>query len=165
MAVSFPERRKRHKACHVPEVEEELYRWFLAVREQKIPVSDDFLVANVRALHEQMAWQNDTFLNDCKYSHGWVEGFKKRHGIRLRISHGKSGSVGLSEEKQKLADMNRGTFLTWMKPGFFTSYSLIVSLQTHMCQERKRNKERITVALTSDMDGSMKLPPLVIIVL
>ncbi|KAL3694087.1 hypothetical protein R1sor_007738 [Riccia sorocarpa] len=119
--------RKRKKECLNPELEESLYRWFLALQQARVSISDELIMVKARLLHDRMI-DAERELKDCKYTNGWAEGFKRRHNIRLRIKHAPTQST--------LADQ--------------------------VLAGEKKDKEHITVALTSNMDGSIKFPPLVI---
>lgn len=46
-------------------------------------LSDNLLVEKAKLLHKAMEESNIVGLKACKYSNGWLDGFKKRHNISL----------------------------------------------------------------------------------
>ncbi|KAL3701008.1 hypothetical protein R1sor_019030 [Riccia sorocarpa] len=168
LAVALPQNRKRNKECHVLEIEKQLYLWFVAIREQRICVSDDMLIMKAKAMHERLLQEKS--LNDCQYSKGWLEGFKKRHGIKMRVLHGESGSVVLTEDvwdrfaqlKARIATYELKDVFNMDETGLFYKLKPNRTLANAHVPGEKSSKERIIVTLTCNMDGSVKLPPLVI---
>ncbi|UYV82008.1 TIGD4 [Cordylochernes scorpioides] len=105
-------------------------------------------------------------------SGGWIERWKARHGIKLRNICGES------------ADVNRETMTNWLTdvmPNIISNYAckdifnadetglfwrLLPDKTLHFkgetCTGGKASKERITILLCCNMDGSEKMQPLVI---
>ena len=97
------------------------------------------------------------------FSAGWLDGFKKRHNIRWRTQYGEAGSVNQevsAEEVEKL----RNEISTY-KPrdvhnmdegGLFWKMVPDRTLATESTSGTKKEKNRISFALTSNADGSKK---------
>lgn len=169
LSMDGTDMRKRKKDGHNPQVEEALYRWFVAVRESKISVSDDLLITKARILHERMLNANHPLI-DCGYTTGWISGFKKRFGIKMRVPHGEGGSVQLTESvwdrihaiKAAIVGYEVRDVFNMDETGLFYKLAPNRTLADSVVSGEKRGKERLTVGLCANMDGSIKLPPLVI---
>lgn len=80
--VSLTERgpgvRKTLKKSENPVLEDALFTWFLQQRRLHVPVSGDMICEKARIFHRQIT-NSDIGFNA---SRGWLDKFKKRHGIR-----------------------------------------------------------------------------------
>lgn len=74
-----PGKRKTVRPSEYPKMENALYRWFLKMRDKKIPVSGLMLKEKAKDLHNKIK-ENCLEFNA---SDGWLQNFKKRHGVRL----------------------------------------------------------------------------------
>ncbi|KAJ8957831.1 hypothetical protein NQ318_001827 [Aromia moschata] len=72
-----PGSRKTLKKAEYPEMEAELYSWFVKQRDNHVRMSYEILAEKGRQLF-QKHYGRDTFVA----SRGWIENFKKRHGLR-----------------------------------------------------------------------------------
>ena len=63
-----------------------------------VPVSDEMITTKARDYFGPLCGVP----SDFKYSHGWLDKFKKRHGISFRIICGESGS---GSSKYQLSDI------------------------------------------------------------
>ncbi|KAL2642128.1 hypothetical protein R1flu_009715 [Riccia fluitans] len=109
-------------------------------------------------------------VNDCKYSKGWVAGSKKRHGIKEFVAHGKGGSVVLSDDildkfatvKVRLVGLEAKDIFKMGETGLFNKIGAKSDIAQRVVAGKKRSKAYITVILTANMDGNIKLKPSVI---
>ena len=158
--------RKRHRATEFPEVEKAVYRWFVQKRDLQIPISGPFL--QQKAIHFARALKYDSFTA----SNGWLSGFKKRHGIVFRTVSGESAAVD-HETCDSWKDEVLPSLLKDYKPSdifnadetglFFKclpNRSLMLSTETG--HGGKHSKERLSLLLGVNMDGTEKLPSLII---
>lgn len=160
---------KRNRECASPSVEEAMYHWFLSAQEAKLPVSDDFLTKKIKVLHAEIEKKTPGKLKDCCYNHGWLQGFKHHHTIRCRKMHGEAESAVMIEmtwqqfnnlrkeleyELTDIYNMDETRLFYRMQPNKTLRDKVVVGT--------KKCKERITGGLCSNIDGSVKLPPLVI---
>ena len=100
-------------------------------------------------------------------STGWVQNFKRRHGIKQRKMHGEAGSVdtsNLDSERKILADIieeyePRDVF-NMDETGLLFRMEPSETLATKSTAGKKKDKTRITIGLCSNMDGSENWIPL-----
>ncbi len=85
LVVSLNPNRMTHRACRYPEMEAQLYNFFLTV-EDKVVLTDDLLWVKANNLLKELK-------ADAKVSLAWVCKFKRRHGIKRRTRHGEAGNV------------------------------------------------------------------------
>ncbi|CAM6098594.1 unnamed protein product [Calypogeia fissa] len=88
---------KRAKNPQCPAVEEALHAWFLSAQEAKLTTRDDILIEKARQLFDGLVKENPE-MKECKFSNGWLYGFKKRHNIQMRVIHGEGDSVELPQD-------------------------------------------------------------------
>jgi hypothetical protein len=138
--------------------------WFLSARSRNIPVSGPLLQA--KALKVAAAIQ----FEDFKASSGWLNSFRKRHGINFRTLSGESASmdtekvynwkcqVGSFLKEDNLADIWNldETGLFWRG---LPDRSLVT--KGEVCKGGKLAKERLTVCLLVSAMGE-KFKPFVI---
>lgn len=78
-----PGERKTLKKSENPVLEDALFTWFLQQRRLHVPVSGEMICEKARIFHRQITKSNTGF----NASRGWLDKFKKRHGIRrLKMS-------------------------------------------------------------------------------
>lgn len=78
-AIILPKNVKRIKSVGFPEIENRLYTWFLTEREKKNTINDQLLKIKALDIHKQLRLS-------CNFSgsQGFINNFKKRHGIRMK---------------------------------------------------------------------------------
>lgn len=91
LAVCHDCRTLRDASCAQPELEEALWLWFTNARasNKTIKLSDDMIISKAKDLGQKLK------IDSFSYSNGWLERFKKRHGIKRWTLHGESGSVDM----------------------------------------------------------------------
>ncbi|UYV63340.1 TIGD4 [Cordylochernes scorpioides] len=158
--------RKRARGSTYADVDEALLQWFKQARSAALPVNGPLLSEKAKTLDLEFG------LKDFTGSGGWIERWKARHGIKLRNICGES------------ADVNRETMTNWLTdvmPNIISNYAckdifnadetglfwrLLPDKTLHFkgetCTGGKASKERITILLCCNMDGSEKMQPLVI---
>ncbi|UYV61811.1 TIGD4 [Cordylochernes scorpioides] len=158
--------RKRARGSTYADVDEALLQWFKQARSAALPVNGPLLSEKAKTLALEFG------LKDFTGSGGWIERWKARHGIKMRNICGES------------ADVNRETMTNWLTdvmPNIISNYAckdifnadetglfwrLLPDKTLHFkgetCTGGKASKERITILLCCNMDGSEKMQPLVI---
>jgi hypothetical protein len=104
------------------------------------------------------------------FSKGWVYRFRKRHGIRCRRKQGEAGSVPVDAIEDGRSDMRKLTDRYAFKDIYNmdeTSFFYRAEAPCTLSKEkdvvgRKADKTRITMAVTTNADGSDKVPLLFI---
>ena len=74
----------KHCQGRFAQLEEALWIWFGNIRSQSLSISDDMLREKAKVFGESLG------VIGLTYSSGWLQGFKKRHGIKVRVIHGEA---------------------------------------------------------------------------
>ncbi|KAH1228178.1 CENP-B 2 [Glycine max] len=103
--------------------------------------------------------------SDFNFSIGWLGKFKHRHGIKSFRRFGESGSVDVQDMEKKLVSIREKIDQFPMKDifnmdetGLFYRLQADHSLATKQLEGRKQDKERLTVVICCNEDGSKKIP-------
>lgn len=179
-----PHQKKRREA-DFPKLDEALFIWQKCI-EKSVPVSG--LVLKEKAisffpilypgmiyyrvlLHERGLTSCVTIIgiNPPKFLDGWLAASKHRHGIKEYKSHGESGSVDVQqgelemEKIQKiLANYDLDDIYNMDETGYYFALQPDRGLSTEQLEGKKKDKRRITVALTCNGTGRDRLPPWII---
>lgn len=149
---------RRLRKTHYPEVEELLLDFF-------------YLHEPTGVLSDYVLWEKaNELVHPRQVSMSWVQKFKRRYNIRLRVAHGDAGSVDVSAlEAQRreltalLDDYSPEVIFNFDETGLFFRMLPSQSLASKKIRGRKKDKARITVGLGCNLAGTEKLPPLIII--
>ncbi|KAK0579627.1 hypothetical protein LWI29_028873 [Acer saccharum] len=102
---------------------------------------------------------------EFNFSSGWLDRFKARHGIKSYQCFGESGSVvmknienALPGIQAKLDQFHWKGIYNMDETGLFVRSEVDHSLATKQLEGRKKDKERITIAVCCNGDGSYKVP-------
>ena len=72
------------------QLDQKVYEWFVAQHSKNIPISGPLLQERARQIRQELGGLN---ADDFKASNGWLEKFRKRHGIQYRTICGESAAV------------------------------------------------------------------------
>ena len=146
------------------EINSLIYEWFRAARSKNVPVSGPLIQEKAKLFAEELG------IETFKASNGWLESFRKCHGIKFSILSGEAADV--NEEivinwAQRLPNLCEGfsaeDIFNVDESGIF--YKALpdrsLTLKGEQCKGGKKAKERITVLLCCSQTGE-KLKPLVI---
>lgn len=160
---------KRLTNVSVPETEKALYIWFLNERAMQNPVSDNMLQLKGLEFHKELN-SNIPF----EASAGWIQKFKKRHGIRLLKVCGEKLScndsavplfidsfINLLQDQDVVPDQIYNADETGLVYKFLNNTTL-VSCNEKCAAGRKKSIERITIMPCTNATGSHKLPLMII---
>lgn len=166
---SGPGQRKTLKSCQNPDVESAVFTWFLQQRAQHIPLSGEIICEKAKWFYSQI-----TGRHDFQASSGWLEKFKKRHGIRQLTITGEKLSADESAvepfkrkflDKIKEMDLNPHQVYNADESGLFWKVLPNKTL-AHQGEKsapgRKVKKDRITFMPCANASGSHKLRMLVV---
>ncbi|KAK1562050.1 hypothetical protein Q3G72_005338 [Acer saccharum] len=102
---------------------------------------------------------------EFNFSSGWLDRFKARHGIKSYRRFRESGSVvmenieiALPGIRAKLNQFHWKDIYNMDETGLFFRLEVDHSLATKQLEGRKKDKERITIAVCCNGDGSDKVP-------
>ena len=153
----------RLRKCEYPQLEDCLYCWMGQALAKQIAISDEMLISKAKD------FGNLLDIKDFGYSNGWLEKFKKRHGIKVYKYMGESGNVDVNlikdsrEALKKLTDgYEAKDIYNFDETALFYKLTPDTTLATNGINGIKQSKERLTVALCVNADGSDKLKPIVI---
>ena len=163
---SWQPSRKRLRLTSHDDMETKLYDWFKQARAMNVPVSSEILAEKAVSLCEEMG------ITDFTPSKGWLQRFRARKAISFRVVSGEAGSVSdevvnwWTEETlpKLLQEYAPRDIFNADETGLFYRClpTKTLALKGERCSGGKQSKERITVLLCCNMDGSEKLPALVI---
>ena len=110
---------KRQQAVKYPMTESALIDWFKG-HQERVNLSGDLVCGAAENILNRLYPDHDVF----KFSNGWLEAFKKWHGIRSYRRFGESGSVNMETIESNLSrlretfdkfDSNGKTSTIWTK--------------------------------------------------
>ncbi|RHY87597.1 hypothetical protein DYB35_009289 [Aphanomyces astaci] len=162
-----------HRA-HAPTLESKLLQWIRKCEEWSVPiVSGPTMRVKAKQIRDHMLARNDhdehSQLLRLKFSNGWLHRFKTRFGLKSRRVYGEAVSAS-----ERSVDEGRRNLLTitagYDKRDIYnldeTAYFYCATPSKAVCTKsmpgRKKVKKWITVAVTSNTDGSSKWPLLLI---
>lgn len=169
---SFDASKLKKKTLHKsenPEMEDQLYAWFLDQRKMNCPINGNILKAKACEIMKTR-FHNEHFMA----SNGWFRNFKSRKGLRMIKVCGEKNSNDLDavqpfvlrfQERIRNMGLHRKQIYNADESGLY--YRLLpdrtyVSLDERNAPGLKTAKERITFMLCANSDGSHKLNPMVI---
>ena len=141
-----------------------LQLWFATARSQNAVITD----AVLREKAKQFG--NELGITGFQYSNGWLQRFKTRYGISSKVMYGESAGVdpgviakGKEQAQRVIKDFALSDVYNLDETGLFfrmlPDRSLTAKDNVHGV---KKPKDRISVMLCCNADGSDKLRPLVI---
>lgn len=158
-------KQKRQKPCEYPDLEKALMTWFHQCRATNIPVGGALFREKAKQFAEKLG------ISNFKGSDGWFDRFKKRNNVSFRKICGESAAVNEAvcedwtgkllkliegyESKNVFNADETGLFFKCLPAHTF-------SFKGEKCHGGKNSKDRITLLLAVNMDGSEKLTPLLI---
>lgn len=153
--------RKRARGPENPDVDECVLKWFKQARDNNIPLSGTL----VRAKAEEFA--TSLGKDEFKASTGWLDGFKDRNNISFKTVCGESASVDMpavntwkTDLLQLIEDRPAKDIFNVDETGLFyrCTPDKTLAFKGQRCSGGKHSKERITLLVGANMDGSEKLP-------
>ena len=120
-------------------------------------------------IEKAKTYGNQLGIQDFPYSKGWLQKFKKRHVISKHVAHGEADSAdpvavsqGRLQLQEDLAAYDPQDIYNMDETVLFYRLLPNSTLATGPVSGKKKQKERITVALCANATGTDKLVPLVI---
>lgn len=158
--------KKNDRKGQHPILEEALQLWLRGVVTKNLPVSGNLLKQKA----EMFAFKMD--IHDFKFTDGWLRGFKKRHGVSFKKVCGESGAVDLSTVTDYRTSKLNAIMQEFAPANIFNCdetglfFKMLpdrsLSFSSEACTGGKHSKERVTVMVGANADGTEKLPLLVI---
>lgn len=162
---SFASKKLRVQEGKFPEVEDILITFLTQCRASNIPVSGPLLMEKAQEIAVKLNVKGACF------STGWLHKFKMRHGISSQVISGESKDAPdetVDEWFKNLPSKIDGYQLKNIynvdETGLF--YNLMpartLAFKGDNCHGGKKSKDRLTVLLCANADGSDKMTPLII---
>lgn len=164
-AAKFGLNRKAAKDGKYAAMEKALVEWLRQARSSGIAVDGAILKEKAETVALRCG------IDDFKASNGWLDRFKKRSGVVYSRCCGESASVS-SDTVEKWTALLPELIREYKPSDVFNAdetglfYNMqpeqTLAFKGESCHGGKRSKERLTVLLCANEDGSEKLPALVI---
>jgi DDE superfamily endonuclease/Tc5 transposase DNA-binding domain/Fission yeast centromere protein N-terminal domain len=160
---------KRSYQGDYPDLEDALYHWHMQMERKKAAITGDILKAMAHEIWSQLPQYSQE--SEPKWSNGWLDRFKKRHHIKEYKLHGEGASAQVyTEDAVKQMNNLRAECSAYAlkdifnmdETGLFWKLQPDRSLATHQIKGGRKSKDRVTIALTVNADGSEKLEPWII---
>ena len=162
-------KRQKSAAGQYPELEAALFEWQQRVQQLGAIITGEILKARAALLWQELPQYRD--IEEPKWSNGWLDGFKKRFHIRQFVLHGEAASAAINDaaaitQMQLVRDLaakyEPRDIFNMDETGLFWKMTPDRTLATKAGSGGKKSKDRVTVALTCNADGSEKLEPWII---
>ncbi|XP_012938262.1 tigger transposable element-derived protein 4 [Aplysia californica] len=156
--------RKRHKPTKFVPLEQAVFRWFQEAQALAVPVS--YQILSTKAEEEARAMG----INGFTANPGWLNRFKKRYNIMSKSVQGTRVKTLVMKQwiemdfQELLQNFEAKDIYNADETGLFFGClpSKTMKLKGETCTGGKFAKNRLTVLVAVNMDGSDKLPLLVI---
>lgn len=167
-ASSALSNRKKQRKSNFPRTESALHKWFVKQRDQNVPINGNILIE--KAKYYCTKFDEGNF----KASTGWLDRFKRRHGIRLLAICGEKLSADVpaiapfvDQLASKIAEMGitKQQIYNADESGLYWQLlpnKTFVHLGEKSAPGFKISKQRVTVLACANATGEHKLTPLVI---
>lgn len=158
---------KRERQRKFETVEKELFKCYKKARisNPTLPISGTWLQERAKKIAEEEG------KSGFKASNNWLEGFKNRFKLSTRRSCGEAAKVD-QEDIDSWLERNQETLNSYPVKNIFNAdetgffYKMLPNRSVHFkgeaCHGGELSKERFTVLLCANFDGTEKLTPLVI---
>ncbi|KAM6071935.1 tigger transposable element-derived protein 4 [Theristicus caerulescens] len=166
-SLRFDPKRKRLRTAFYTDLEEALMKWYRIAQCLNVPVNGPMLRLKANDFAQKLGH------SDFKCSNGWLDRFKSRYGLVFRAQPVEAAAAttvdapGLWYQNvlpHHLNDYQPKNVFYIQETGLL--YQMLpcntFAFKGETCSVGKLRKERITVAVGTNMDGSEKLPLLVI---
>ncbi|XP_052034644.1 tigger transposable element-derived protein 4 [Apodemus sylvaticus] len=165
-SLRFDPKRKRLRTAFYTDLEEALMRWYRIAQCLNVPVNGPMLRLKANDFAQKLGH------NDFKCSNGWLDRFKSRYGLVFRAQPVEATGASIDPSTvwyqnvlpYYLNDYHPKNVFNVKETGLL--YRMLptntFAFKGETCSIGKLCKDRITLALGTNMDGSEKLPLLII---
>ncbi|XP_007529517.1 tigger transposable element-derived protein 4 [Erinaceus europaeus] len=165
-SLRFDPKRKRLRTAFYTDLEEALMRWYRIAQCLNVPVNGPMLRLKANDFAQKLGH------NDFKCSNGWLDRFKSRYGLVFRAQPAEATGVPVDPSTvwhqnvlpYYLNDYHPQNVFNIKETGLL--YRMLptntFAFKGETCSIGKLCKDRITLVVGTNMDGSEKLPLLVI---
>ncbi|XP_008265541.2 tigger transposable element-derived protein 4 [Oryctolagus cuniculus] len=165
-SLRFDPKRKRLRTAFYTDLEEALMRWYRIAQCLNVPVNGPMLRLKANDFAQKLGH------NDFKCSNGWLDRFKSRYGLVFRAQPAEATGVPVDPSTvwqqnvlpYYLNDYQPKNVFNIKETGLL--YRMLptntFAFKGETCSVGKLYKDRVTLVIGTNMDGSEKLPLLVI---
>ncbi|NXE18629.1 TIGD4 protein, partial [Ardeotis kori] len=165
-SLRFDPKRKRLRTAFYTDLEEALIKWYRIAQCLNLPVNGSMLRLKANDFAQKLGH------SDFKCSNGWLDRFKSRYGLVFRAQPVEAAAT-TTVAAPTLWYQNVLPYLSDYQPRnifYIQETGLLYQMLPHntfafkgeTCSVGKTSKERITIVVGTNMDGSEKLPLLII---
>ena len=158
--------KKRARGAVHEDVDEALLAWFTCARSDNVPLSGPILMGKAEELAKKLGKP------DWSCSVGWLDRFKKRHSIACKSMSGERAAVDEETTDSWKAEVLHSILSKYHPRDVFNAdetgifWRLLpdktLAFRHEKCHGGKKSKERVTAMVCANMDGTEKMPLLVI---
>jgi hypothetical protein len=155
---------KRRYDGRYPDHDIVLFEWQQRMQGKGAVITGDILKTKAHEIWERLRQYQDEV--EPKWSNGWLDSFKKRYRIRQFVQHGEAATADI-HSPANIAQMDgvrqlcmkyaRRDIFNMDETGLFWKMAPNRTLATEALSGGKKSKDRITLAFTTNSDGSEKL--------
>ncbi|XP_010626225.1 tigger transposable element-derived protein 4 [Fukomys damarensis] len=165
-SLRFDPKRKRLRTAFYTDLEEALMRWYRIAQCLNVPVNGPMLRLKANDFAQKLGH------NDFKCSNGWLDRFKSRYGLVFRAQPTEASGIPVDPSTvwsqnvlpyylndyhpKNVFNVKETALLYRMLP------TNTFAFKGETCSVGKLCKDRITLVVGANMDGSEKLPLLII---
>ena len=156
----------RLRPAKFPMMEDCLFMKMNDLLDHDVIVTDKILISKAKDISNYFTEIKESGFN---FSQGWLQGFKLRYGIKQRIKHGESASVSqevVENGRKKMQEITSHYALSDIynmdETGLFYRLKPGKTLADKPVSGTKNSKDRLTVGLCMNADGTDKLKPIII---
>ncbi|KAF0701223.1 Aste57867_8297 [Aphanomyces stellatus] len=158
--------RTNDRRVKLPDVEQSVLQWVLRCEKIGVCITGDIIRERAQVVCDQL---NISPEGRLAFSRGWLYKFQRKHGLSCKYQHGEAGSVpqevvdeGRQETLQETSGYSPSNVYNMDETGLFYCLSPHRSITRNRVPGTKASKKRITMALTTNGDGSDLVDPLFI---
>ncbi|KAF0708821.1 hypothetical protein AaE_013077 [Aphanomyces astaci] len=148
----------------LPQVEAKIVEWVLRCEELGVCITGELIRKQATTIAIELAIPETQRI---KFAKGWLYKFQRKHGFCSMIQHGEAASVppeqvqeGRKKVLHETSGYNSSDIYNMDETAFFFCLSSHRSITRNRLPGTKKSKKRITVALTTNADGSDLVDPL-----
>ncbi|RLO13893.1 hypothetical protein DYB28_012780 [Aphanomyces astaci] len=166
--------RKSNHMPHWPELEVSLMQWIRMCEEWTVPIVTGLTIRakaeKIRDALRRQTHHHTSRLDAMEFSNGWLYRLQARNDLKSRRVYGEAASISVQAVEDGKRCLHDEVTRDYDKCNIFnmevTAYFYCTTHTKTICFTRipgkKKIKKRITVAVTSNADGSSKWPLLFI---
>ena len=154
---------KKNREAAWPDHDAALFEWQQRMQSKRVPITGELLKAAARRIWLKLPQYDEADMPG--FSNGWLDGFKKRNGLRLRVCHGEAGAVdveavgvSLEDLRSQISSYHLDDVYNMDETAMYWKNSPDRSIATMQMSGGKVDKARITANFCCNATGTNKVP-------